>query len=58
MMSSSALWTLICQRAIVCDVPGLAAGTHRLEAHIDADNDIAESDETDNDGYGQFSVEE
>ncbi len=42
---------------VLCDVPGLTAGIHQLAVLIDADNDLAESDETDNDRYGQFSVQ-
>ena len=41
----------------ICDIPALSAGVHRWAAYVDADNDIAESDEADNNAFGEFGLE-
>ncbi len=39
-----------------CAIPGVASGTRQWEAYIDADNDVIESNEGDNAGFGHFWV--
>jgi hypothetical protein len=49
--------TALGSEVLACDIAGLSVGTHQWGVHLDADNDIAESDEGDNDRYGQFTVQ-
>jgi hypothetical protein len=40
----------------VCSIGGLPAGAHSWAAYVDADDDVAESNEADNMGWGQLTV--